>query len=159
MTIYHLVEANLTSSAAKYEEGHDIVITETISNPSNVTVTNVNYLLKLPADLTLLSGGQPNFTVDSLGPGQSTTNNFQVITNQPDVYNINQTSLTFQYQGTTLKGIAGSLSLNLGDDLTTRYAIPILIAIVIALASIFYVRRLTRKSTNKPATSGPSKAK
>ena len=68
-----------------------------------------------------------------------------MITNQPNTYALNKASLTFQSQGVTLKGISNSLSLNLQDDLTTRYAIPILIAIIIALASLFFVRRMTSK--------------
>ena len=41
VTIFHLPDANLTYSAEKIEEGHNIVITVTVTNPSNVTINNI----------------------------------------------------------------------------------------------------------------------
>ncbi len=141
--IFHLPEANITYSATKVEEGHDILINVTITNPSNVTITDITYSLTLPKDLTIRNGGTTSFTIASLGPNQSTSHTFTVITNQPDLYNLNTGKLTFEYQGNVLNGISGTLSLNINDDIPIRYGIPIVIGLVIVIGTLLYVRKLT----------------
>ncbi len=153
LTIYHLVEANFSSTALKFEENHNINVTVTVYNPSNVTVNNVVFSLHLPSGLNLVSNTQPNFTISTLGPDSNKSNSFVVITNQPNVYRLSNASLYFQYQGVTLKGLANSFTLTLQDDITLRYGIPILVAIIIALATLFFARRLSKggstSSTNR----------
>ena len=144
VTVYQLVEANFSSSALKYQENHDIEITVAIHNPSNVTVTNVQFAMSIPKGLNVVSNGNPNFTISTLAPGQTTTHSVTVITNQPSEYEINSTNanLEFTYQGHVLKGTVSSLTLTLQDDITLRYGIPILVAIIIVIAALIYVRRL-----------------
>ncbi|MHB8566587.1 MAG: COG1361 family protein [Nitrososphaerales archaeon] len=146
VTVYQLVQANFSSSALKYEENHNINITVAINNPSNVTVSNVQFVMSIPQGLNIVSNGQPNYTISSLGPGQTVYNSIDVITNQPSEYlfNSSNANLHFTYQGHVLKGTVSSLSLTLQDDLTLRYVIPILVALVIVLATLFYVRRLQK---------------
>lgn len=141
--IFHLPTANLTYSAQKVEEGHDIAITVTISNPSNFTLTDISYTLTIPNNLRVLSGSQANFAIASLGPHANETHTFTVITNQPYGYSLNDTKLTFSYQGHQLSGITGGLSLNIGDDVPLRYGIPGVIGIIIVVATVLYIRRLT----------------
>lgn len=147
VTIFHLPDANLTYSATKVEEGHDIVITVTITNPSNVTINNIAYSLTLPKGLKIVSNGVTSFTVSSLGPNSTYVDSFTIVTNQPYPYTIDNAKLTFQYQGHQLTGISGSLSLNINDDIPLRYGIPIVIGLVVVVATLIYVRKLTSVSS------------
>ena len=144
ITIYKDLSSSMSVTSPRIEENHNIQITVTISNPSNVTVTNVNYANSLPANLNQVQGS-PSFSVSSLGPNQNTTHTFEFTTNIPEQYTINGGNLTFQYQGRTLKGQTNALSLNIVDDILTRYAIPVIIGLVVVLATLLYVRRLIRK--------------
>ena len=121
----------------------------TITNPSNVTISNISYSLTLPKDLSIVSSGVTSFTVPTLGPNSTYTASFTVITNQPDLYQLNNGKLTFEYQGHQLSGISGGLSLNINDDIPIRYGIPIVIGLVLVIGTILYVRR----QTMVPATS------
>ncbi|MHB1909115.1 MAG: hypothetical protein ACYCQJ_09655 [Nitrososphaerales archaeon] len=144
VTIYKDLSSSMSVTSPRIEENHNIQITVTISNPSNVTVTNVNYVNSLPANLNQVQGA-PSFSVSSLGPNQNTTHTFEFATTIPEQYTINGGNLTFQYQGRTLKGQTSPLSLNIVDDILTRYAIPVVIGLVVVLATLLYVRRLIRK--------------
>jgi hypothetical protein len=49
--------------------------------------------------------------------------------------------LSFQYQGASLNGLAPKQSITVAVDVTTRYTIPIILAIFIAFAGLVYMRR------------------
>lgn len=151
LTIFHLVEANLSTSSPKIEEAHDIVVTITFSNPSNVTVSDVKYDNVLPSGLKLVSGSE-DYNIASLGPNQTITESFVIETNQPFSYSINGGNLTFVYQNHTLKGITSGLVLNIADDIKLRYGVPALIGLVIVVLTLLYVRRLASKSSSSAST-------
>ena len=141
VNIFQLPVANLTYSALKVEEGHNIVITVTINNPSNVVISNVAYSISLPSNLRLVSG-TTNFSIASIPANSSTPHSFTIITSQPYVYQFNGSKLTFDYQGHQLSGVAGSLSLVINDDIPLRYGIPGVIGILVVILTVIYVRRL-----------------
>ncbi len=147
VTIYQVLAATLSTSSPKIEEDHDITITVTVDNPSNVTVSGVNYSTKLPSYLNYVAGNL-TFTINSLGPNQSMSNSFTFKTGIPYSYTIPGGNLTFQYQSKTLKGMTTPLTLNISDDLTLRYAIPVFVGLLIVIGTVFYVRRLVRKPTS-----------
>jgi uncharacterized repeat protein (TIGR01451 family) len=147
VTIFHLPVVNLTYTASKVEEGHNIIITFTITNPSNVTISNVSYTLTLPKGLRIVSGGPVSFIIPTLGPNSISVHNVTVVTSQPDLYTINGGRLTFGYQGHQLNGISASLNLNINDDIPLRYGIPIVVGLVVVVSTIVYVRKLTTVST------------
>ncbi|MGI0090875.1 MAG: hypothetical protein ACREBS_04115, partial [Nitrososphaerales archaeon] len=144
ITIFHLPEANITYSAAKLEEGHDIQITVTLTNPANVTISNIAYTLNLPKGLSIARGESASFTIPSLAPNANFTHAFTVTTSQPYGYSLGNAKLTFEYQGHEISGIAGSMGLSIGDDISLRYAIPIVIGLAIVVGTLFYVRKLTK---------------
>ncbi len=141
--VYQLPSANLTYSATKVEERHDITVTITVSNPSNVTLSNISFTLGIPKGLNVQ--GNSNFTISSLAPRSNHTQSFVVSTNQPETYTFGSGNLTFFYQGHQLDGVPGTLTLNIGDDLTVRYAIPGIIALLVVIGTVIYVRRLAKK--------------
>lgn len=149
INIFHLPDANLTYSALKVEEGHNIVITVTITNPSNFTLSNISYTLALPKNLKVLSGSETNFTIPALAPKTNATHTFTIITGQPYVYSLNDSKLLFTYSGHQLAGISGGLTLSIGDDVPLRYGIPVIIGLVVVVATLLYVRKLTSVRTKK----------
>ena len=147
IVIYRNLFESMTALGPKIEENHNINISITVDNPSNATVSNVDFSVNLPPTLKLASGSpNPRFQISSLGPNQSTTKWFEVTTSIPFSYTIPGGNLTFQYQSKTLKGVTTPLSLNVVDDLLTRYGIPVFIALLIVLGTMLYIRRLVRKT-------------
>ena len=147
VTIYGVLQGNMSYSGAKIEENHPITIKILIYNPSNVTVSNVNYEMKLPSGLSISSGSGNLTNYQTLGPHSNYTLNFVVTTSQPFFYQINPGNLNFSYQGHTLKGLTTGVQLTIVDDLKVRYLYPIIVAILIILATAFYIRRLARKKS------------
>lgn len=144
ITIYQDILASMNALGPKIEENHNINISITFDNPSNATVSNVKYVLALPANLKLVSGVL-SYNIPTLGPNQSETKYIAVSAAIPYHYTIAGGNLTFQYQGKTLKGVTSPLTLNIVDDLIVRYGIPVFVGLVLVLATLLYVRRLVRK--------------
>jgi uncharacterized repeat protein (TIGR01451 family) len=142
VTIFQDVQAVMSVAGGKVEELHDMVIQIELSNPSNLTVSNVAYSTSIPNNLVLKSGNL-SFVVPSLGPDKTYNNSIILTTDLPDQYSLNGGTLHFQYNGQTLNGQTTGLSLSVADDLTIRYGIPGLIGVLIVLGTLFYVRRLT----------------
>jgi len=145
VTVYALPTVNLTFSGLKIEEDHNIDVTETIENPSNVVIDNVTFRIAVPKGLTIESGQSPNFTIPSIAANSNTTHQFTIITNQPNTYEFGKGNLTFYYQGHIVLGNTSATIVNITDDITLRYGIPIIIGLVIVIGTILYVRRLTPK--------------
>lgn len=143
ITVYGLPSANLTFTGPKVEEDHDITVVENISNPSDVTIDNVSYTISLPAGLTIT--GNPNVTGISIGPNQSHVNTFTVKTSEPTQYVIGKGKLTFYYQNHEVLGNTSETIVNISDDITLRYGIPVIIGLILVVATIVYVRKLTPK--------------
>jgi uncharacterized repeat protein (TIGR01451 family) len=147
ITIYQDLFSAFKAIGPKIEENHNINISVTISNPSNATVSNVLYSVSLPSSLKLVPGsGSLSFQISSLGPHQNVTKSLDVTTTIPFQYTIPGGNLTFQYQNRTLKGLTTPLTLNIVDDITTRYGIPVVVGLLIVIGTLFYVRRLVRRS-------------
>ena len=144
VTIFQDLQGQMSVLSSKIEEDHNIEIMIEISNPSNVTVSNVTYSMSLPNNLNLVSGVE-TFQISSLIANGTYKNNITLTTNLPEQYNLNGGTLKFQFNGQTLQGQAAGLSLNIVDDLTLRYGIPVLIGLAIVLATLFYVRKLTKQ--------------
>lgn len=145
ITVYSLPTANITFTGPKVEEDHDIQVVENITNPSNVQIDNVTYSVVIPKGLNIVGGASPNFHVDSIGPNQSAINTFTVTTNQPNQYILQQGNLTFYYQNHLVKGNSSQTVVDINDDITLRYAIPIFVGLIIVVGTIFYIRKLTPK--------------
>ncbi len=145
VTVYGLPTANLKFAGPKIEEDHNILVVENITNPSDVTINNVSYTLSIPKGITIAPGSDPNFTDVSIAGRQSYIHQFTVTTNQPNEYLINKGKLTFYYQNHLFLGNSSLTVVTINDDITLRYAIPIIIGLVIVLGTVFYVRKLTPK--------------
>ena len=145
VTVYALPSANLTFSGLKIEEDHNIVVTETIENPSNVVINNVTFRIDVPKGLTVESGQSPSFNVQSIAANSNATHQFTIITGQPNAYEFGKGNLTFYYENHIVLGNTSVTIVNITDDITLRYGIPIIIGLVIVVGTLVYVRRLTPK--------------
>ena len=144
--IYKPVTAIATSSPSTPEENHDFTLSITIANTAPVSVSDVVYTLTLPTGVTLLSGAPtvgrtvtitlPNMTADS-----NQTVPLKLSTNTGLTIDTSASHITFKYLGTTLTGIPTSAQITVSVDATTRYTVPIVIAVLIALVAVVYVRR------------------
>jgi hypothetical protein len=145
VTVYGLPTANLTFSGPKIEEDHDILVVESITNPSNVQINNVTFTVIIPKGLTVASGESPIFNIGSISPNQSVTHDFTVRTSQPNQYEIQKGNLTFYYQNHLVRGNSAVTIVSINDDISIRYGIPVVIGLILVIGTILYVRRLTPK--------------
>jgi uncharacterized repeat protein (TIGR01451 family) len=146
MVVYQPVKATVTTSPTSPEENHDFTMTVTLANTAAVPVSNVVYTLTLPSGVTVVSGGSVSnhvvtITVPSMQADTNQNVSLTLSTNTGLTIDTTASHLTFQYLGATLKGLPVSSSIVVNVDATTRYTLPIIVAIVIALVAIVFVRR------------------
>ncbi|HYB04659.1 MAG TPA: hypothetical protein VED17_09365, partial [Nitrososphaerales archaeon] len=145
VTVYGLPTSNITFVGPKIEEDHNILVVETVINPSNVQIDNVSLSVIMPKGLTVVTGETASYNFGSIAANQSATHDFTVTTNQPIEYIIPPGNLTFYYQNHIVKGNSSQIIVSINDDITLRYGIPIIIGLIIVIGTILYVRRLAPK--------------
>lgn len=136
----------VTSFPTAPEENHNFTLNITLANPSSVTVSNVTYTLTIPPGLSVISGGSVSghiltVSVPTLAPKSNSTVRLNLMANTYMTISTADSHLTFQYLGSTLSGTLPTLSVVVGIDVTTRYILPMVIAVFVALAAVVYVRR------------------
>jgi len=144
--VFKPVSATVSTSPSTPEEDHDFVLSITLANTANVAVTAVTYTFTLPSGLTVVSGAQVSgrtvtVSLPSLGPDANQTAQVTLVASTGLTFGTSSSHLAFQYQGFSLNGLAPKQSVTVGVDVTTRYTIPIVIAVLIALAGLVYMRR------------------
>jgi uncharacterized repeat protein (TIGR01451 family) len=148
MTIYPPLSASAQTTPAIPTEGHDFVLKISLTNPAPVAVANVVLTVPIPASDKVVSAlgmqAQGHSLVLTLGTMAARSNTTQSITllSGTDVTSpfVNST-LTFQYQGATIKGVIALPTVSVGVDVLTRYDIPIALAVVIMVAAAAYIHR------------------
>jgi len=146
MLIYVPVTATVASSPSNPEENHDFTLAITITNSAPVGVSDVVYTLTLPSGVTVVSGAalvghEITISVPSMQGDSNKTVSLTLSTNSGLTIGTSASHLSFQYSGSTLKGISVAKQIVVSVDATTRYTVPIVIAVLIALAAVVYVRR------------------
>jgi hypothetical protein len=143
--IWSLPSVKLTPSTNSPVETHSFTITMSITNPSNLTISNVKVVFHLPKYLQYVGGPTFNQTLSTFGGNETQKFTMTVKSNSPYEYNITSPAITFQYAGETLHGTSNSLFLSVGDDIPIRYGIPIGIAILMVLLAFVGIRRVLPK--------------
>jgi hypothetical protein len=146
MVVYKPVTATVTTSPSSPEENHDFVVTITITNSAPVSVSNVVYTVPIPNGVSVVSGATLSnheiaLTVSSMQADSNNNVSVTLSTGTGLTIDTSAAHLTFQYQGANLNGVSVATKIVVRVDATTRYTIPIAIAVIIALAAVFYVRR------------------
>ena len=151
LKVYRPPSVSITTSPTSPEEGKTFIINFVISNPTGVSVTNVLFTLPVPSGLSLsnpvnaqVSAGSITISAGTLGPRSTLTANMSAVASSGIVVPFDKAKMTFTYGGVTINGALPSNSgIAIGENVTTRYLIPIGIIIVALLATAYYLRRMT----------------
>jgi hypothetical protein len=146
LLVYTPITATVASSVANPEENHDFILAITITNSASVGVSDVVYTLTFPSGVTVVSGAtltdhEITISLPSMQADSNKTVSLTLSTNTGLTIDTSASHLSFQYLGATLKGISVAKQIIVSVDATTRYTVPIVIAVLIALVAIVYVRR------------------
>ena len=147
--IYQPLTVTIATTPTTPEEGKNFLISVEITNPSGIEVSNVLFTLPVPSgvglsnlkDATFSSG---NFTVslDSLASHSMATATATAVASSGITIPFDNAKLTFSYSGTSISGIVPTGSgIAIGEDVTTRYLIPMAFVFLVMLFTAFYVRR------------------
>lgn len=136
------------------KEGSEFFLLLNITNPSVVTVQNVYLSFRLPEGLNVvkLSNAEivsRNITIaiPSLGPKQSYISNVSLVSSPNVSVDIEKSSFTFSYDNQNIRATLPSTGFVVLEDVTTRYILPSLLALLAILVSSFYLRfRISKKS-------------
>jgi uncharacterized repeat protein (TIGR01451 family) len=146
MQIYKPVSAAVTVNPPAPEENHDFTMAIAFTNSAPVSVSAVTFTMPLPSGISVVSGGQVSggtlsVTLPTLGPGANQTVDVTMTASTGLTLQTSSSHVAFQYAGSSLTGVAPKQAVTVGVDVTTRYTIPIIIAVFIAIAGLVYVRR------------------
>ena len=157
VSVYQPLNLTVTTTPSAPIEGKDFDFVLTIHNPTAVDVSNVNFTLPVPSGLTLsrlsnatVSSGVLTVSTPSI-PSHSDYNATGVaVASSETTVSFDKAKLTFVYEGLPIKGTTPTKGIAIGVNVTSRYLIPIAVAIVALLAVAFYVRRMV--SSTVPAS-------
>lgn len=148
VSVYHPPSASITTAPVTPEEGKDFKMHITITNPSGINVTDVLYTLPIPSGLSLsnlqgatISGGVLTVDLGSLGPGAKFVANATGEGSSLSSIPANPGSLTFTFEGTSVKGGVSGPGVSINVDVTTRYLIPTAVVVLAMLGTALYIRR------------------
>ncbi len=148
VTAYRLLEASVTTSPRSPVEGSNFVAHVSISNPSPIKVSDIHFVLQLPSGLRVVSlanasvaSGAVTVDVAGLGGGGRYSADVTLAASSGFSFSLAQGALTFSFAGQQLNGVVSGQSVNVSEDVLTRYAFPIVIALLAVLAAAVVIRR------------------
>jgi len=156
--IYQPLTVTITTTPATPEEGKNFTISVRIANPSGVEVSNVQFILPVPSGVGLsnlkgatFSSGSLTVSQGNLAAHGSATATATAVASSGITVPFDKAKLTFSYSGTSISGIVPTGSgIAIGEDVTTRYLIPIAFVFLVMLFTAFYVR--SRAAPTVPAS-------
>ncbi|MDG6925271.1 MAG: hypothetical protein JRN09_01830 [Nitrososphaerota archaeon] len=146
VVVYAPVTATVASSPTSPEENHNFRLVITFSNTAAVSVSNVVYTLQLPSGVSVVSGAtvsghQVTVTLPSMQPNSNQNVTLTLSTNTGLTIDTAGSHLAFQYLGAALTGVAPAKSIVVSIDVTTRYTIPIAVAVLVGILAVVFARR------------------
>jgi len=147
--IYQPLAVTITTTPATPEEGKNFTIAIEITNPSGVEVSNVQFFLPVPSGVGLsnlrgatFSSGSLTISMGTLAAHGTATATVSAVASSGITIPFDKAKLTFSYSGTSISGIVPTGSgIAIGEDVTTRYLIPMAFVFLVLLFTVFYVRR------------------
>ncbi len=124
-------------------EGKPIKIEVTTNNVANVTVNNISYKVLLPSQFKILNGSD-TVQISTLEGGKQESSILYMSSSSPRAYQINTTKIYYSFKGETITSLPTSLSLTVSENLTARYLIPIIIAIIVMIGCAIVLGRIRR---------------
>jgi hypothetical protein len=153
VNVYQPIGVSISTSPATPEEGKNFTITIKVTNPTGVGVSNVLFKLPVPSGLGLsnlngatVGGGVLIFSPGTLAPHSSATATASAVAGSGITIPFDKANITFQYAGSTIKGVLPKNGIAIAEDVTTRYIIPTAFILLAVLGVAFYVRWKARPS-------------
>lgn len=157
VSVYRPLNATITTTPSIPTEGKDFNFVLKIHNPTAVNVTSVLFTLPVPSGLTLsdlnnasISNGILTVSISSLLSHSNYEATGVAVASSGTTVSLDKADLTFSYKGVTIKGATPTQEISIKVNVTSRYLIPIAIAIIALLAVSFYVRRMA--ASNAPVS-------
>jgi hypothetical protein len=154
-TVLRPIQASLSASPSSPVEGSSFSVHLSVNNPSPVQVSRVHFELKLPTGLRVLSLSNANVTngavtieIASLAAGSTYSANLTLSAASGLSLSLNGGTLSFSYSGQKVSGILPNQSVTVHEDVLTRYAFPIAIAVLAVLAAALTIRRRVAPATS-----------
>ena len=148
IVIYDVPTATLSIEPKEPVESKPFVLTMTIRNPSNLTISNLNVSISIPGNL---EGTKRSLELQgvTLARNASLSTNASFTSRTAIDILIPPPVVKFQFGEEAFTGKSSRLVISVTDDIPSRYGLPISIALVIALLSAFYARRLVYRRAIK----------
>jgi len=157
VSVYRPLNATITTTPSAPIEGKDFSFVLRIHNPAAVNVSSVLFTLPVPSGLTLsnlsnavLSNGVLTVNTSSLLSQSNYDATGLAFASSATTVSLDKAKLTFAYEGVTIEGATPTQGIPIGVNVTSRYLIPIAIALVALFGVAFYVRRMA--SSTVPAS-------
>lgn len=143
------LSATIVSSPSSPVEGVQFTVTITISNTAATGVDDVHLLLPIPSGVavsspsnaTLQSGGL-SVSVASMAAGSSYSASATISASSGQTIPFKGAKLTFSYSNQALTGTLPQGGIAVTENVTTRYVVPIGIALLALLVVAYEVRRM-----------------
>tara|TARA_B100000315_G_scaffold260214_1_gene320022 strand:+ start:363 stop:3011 length:2649 start_codon:yes stop_codon:yes gene_type:complete len=139
--VYSPISAEMMIDLTNPIEGEEFSITLTVSNPSEVMVNDVMVKFTLPSEIRIISG---SLDLDSvvLDAEAEIIKSAKLVVDKPTTLEIEPPIVEFSYVEDKLRGTSNSLIISVGDNIQSRYYIPILIAIFLILGTTYIARKV-----------------
>ncbi|TLX95099.1 MAG: hypothetical protein E6K96_07795 [Thaumarchaeota archaeon] len=154
-TLLRPLQASISASPSSPVEGSSFGVQLSVSNPSPVQVSHVHFALKLPPGLRVLGLTNANVTngavtidIPSLTAGSTYSANVTLSASSGLSLALkDHNTLSFSYSGQEVSGFLPNQSVTVHEDVLTRYAFPIAIALLAVLAAALTIRRRVTPAT------------
>jgi hypothetical protein len=147
--VYGPVTAAIKTSSTTLIEGKTFSLNVTLTNPSGVNVTDVQFILPIPGSMSLsnlknaaFSKGNLNVSIGLLAPHGTYSASVSVLATSGSSVVFSQGRLTYLFGGVTLNGSIPNKDIVVGENVLTRYLVPMAILFIVLLAAAIYVRRM-----------------
>ncbi|HUI86952.1 MAG TPA: hypothetical protein VLY21_07335 [Nitrososphaerales archaeon] len=155
--VYKLPSVTITSTPASPVEGKSFSITIKLSNPSPLSLSNMQFTLPIPADLRVSSAtnavvadGKIQINVAQLAGNSAYTANLTASANSGISIPFSGETFSFVYSGQTVAVPALTTGIAVNENVITRYVLPIGLALVVLLAVAVVLRRMARATSPAP---------
>lgn len=145
VTVYSPISAQLTFNPEAPVEKQQFTATLTVENPSALPVKGVNVAVNIPAGFKVTSGSL-QVNSEDIEANATITKSATIISDNPVDTTIPQPKVTFTYAGETFNGASAPADVVVRDNSTTRYAIPLAVAAILTLATVFIARKTATTS-------------
>ena len=147
--VYQPLSVTIATTPTTPEEGKNFTISFQITNLSGVSVSNVEFTLPVPSGVglsnfkgTTLSAGVLAVNAGSLAANSTDTATVSAVASSGITIPFKDAKLTFSYSGTSINGTVPTGSgIAIGENVTTRYLIPMAFILLVLVFTAFYVRR------------------